>query len=204
MSKKNGLIFIVAAASGTGKTTLVHKLLAINPRIKVSVSHTTRQPREGEVDGQHYFFTTEEDFETRIANNEFLEFAKVYRHYYGTSLLWIEKNLSEGLDVLLEIDVQGAAQVKKLLPDAVSIFILPPSLEELGQRLIGRNSDADESVSLRLKEAESEIAQAQYFDYIVVNEHLNEALRDLDHIVHSEHLKKSQQLPILQKLLAKP
>ncbi len=204
MSKKKGLIFIIAAASGTGKTTLVHKLLAINPRIKVSVSHTTRQPREGEKDGQHYFFTTEEDFEARIAKNEFLEFAKVYRNYYGTSLLWINQTLDEGLDVLLEIDVQGAAQVKELLPDAVSIFILPPSLEVLGQRLTDRNSDADESVSLRLKEAESEIALAQLFDYIIVNEHLDEALQDLDHIVHSEHLKKSQQLPILKKLLAKP
>ncbi len=203
MADKQGLIFIIAAASGTGKTTLVHKLLDKNPNIKLSVSHTTRAPRVGEAHGQHYFFTSKQAFEQQIANDEFLEHAKVYQHYYGTSLVWIQDTLEQGDDVLLEIDVQGASQVKEKLPQAISIFILPPDLETLKNRLTCRKTDTEQSICLRLTEAEAEIAQAQLFDYMIINDDLDSALSDLNSIVRSEHLKSSKQLPFLQNLLAK-
>ncbi len=203
MADKQGLIFIIAAASGTGKTTLVHSLLATNPNIKLSISHTTRPPREGETDGQHYFFTTAQAFEQQIANGEFLEYARVYQRYYGTSLAWIQNTLQQGYDILLEIDVQGAALVKEKLPQAISVFILPPDFDTLKHRLTGRQTDDEESIRLRLTEAEAEITQAQSFDYIIVNDHLNTALTDLNSIVRTEHLKSSRQLSFLQNLLAK-
>ena len=198
-----GLIFVIAAASGTGKTTLVRKLLEVNPNIHLSISHTTRTPRAGEIDGQHYFFTTVSDFEDRIAKREFLEYAKVYDRYYGTSQKWLEETLAKGWDVLLEIDVQGAQQVRQKLPQAISIFLLPPNLAELETRLTTRNTDSPDNVALRLQEAAAEIGQASDFDYIVINDDINQALSDLNHIIHSAHLTKNQQLPFLQKLLAK-
>lgn len=203
MQDKHGLIFIVAAASGTGKTTLVRKLLSENPNIKLSISHTTRDPRVGEQHGEHYFFTTEQDFVQKIEQNEFLEYAKVFHCYYGTSLLWIEETVKNGYDVLLEIDVQGAAQVKEKLPEAISIFILPPDIKTLTQRLVDRKTESEENIKLRLSKAENEITQASQFDYIVINDQLDTAAEDLSNIIRSEHLKTKKQMAFLQKLLAK-
>ena len=203
MPNQQGLVFIIAAPSGAGKTTIVRKLLAQNPDIKLSISHTTRQPREGEKNGEDYHFTTVIDFETRIKQNEFLEYAKVYQNYYGTSLSWLKKALSEGHDVLLEIDVQGAAQVKEKLPEAITIFILPPDIQTLEERLTSRQTDSKESIDLRLAEAKNEIAEAVNYDYTIINDQLDVALYKLNSIVISEHLKTTRQLNFLQNLLAK-
>ncbi|WP_434779220.1 guanylate kinase [Neisseria sp. Ec49-e6-T10] len=199
---KQGSVFIIAAASGTGKTTLVAQLLKLESEIKLSVSHTTRMPREGEIHGQHYFFTSVPDFQTRIDQNEFLEYAQVYDQYYGTSCAWIHDTLKQGHDVLLEIDVQGAKQVKERLPDVISIFILPPSLAELERRLTSRQTDSIQNVEKRLSLARHEIEQARYFDYVLINDDLSEALHELMCIVHAERLKTQKQLGVLQNLLA--
>ncbi|MBP6344691.1 MAG: guanylate kinase [Neisseriaceae bacterium] len=193
MTPPKGTIFVVAAASGTGKTTLVGRLLQQDHKIKLSVSHTTRQPRTGEVHGTHYFFVEKNDFEAQIKDNAFLEYAQVYDNYYGTSFAWINQTLAAGHDVLLEIDVQGAEQVRALLPDAVGIFILPPSIDVLAQRLTGRGTDAADVIEKRMNNARHEIAQAEHFDYIVINNDLDEATADLISIVRAQRLTQKKQ-----------
>ncbi|MDN0077384.1 guanylate kinase [Crenobacter sp. SG2303] len=194
MVQLSGNIFIVTAPSGAGKTTLVAALLAAERAVQHSVSYTTRAPREGEVEGRHYHFVTREDFEARIERGEFLEYAEVYGNYYGTSATWIRERLAEGRDILLEIDWQGAQQVHKLFPDAVSIFILPPSLEELESRLRGRGTDSDEVIARRLAMARSEIDHAETFDYILINDDLGTATLDLISVVRAERLRPARQL----------
>lgn len=199
-----GNVFIISAASGTGKTTLVSRLLAKYPDIRVSVSHTTRAPREGEVNGQHYHFVDADTFRTLIAENAFLEHAEVFGNYYGTSIRGVEALCAQGVDVILEIDVQGAEQVRRRLPDSTSVFILPPSMQHLESRLRNRNTDSDEVIARRLGEAAQEIAQAPGFDYLVVNEDLDAAEAELYHIIRAQRNRRSKQRDFVEKLLQNP
>ncbi|MEZ7688589.1 guanylate kinase [Neisseria sp. 20925_1_37] len=198
---KKGNIYIISAASGTGKTTLVSRLLKNHDDIRVSISHTTRQPREGEVHGVHYHFVPKEEFESLIEQRAFLEHANVFGNYYGTSIAGVNSLSEGGYDVILEIDVQGAAQVRKSLPEASSIFILPPSFEVLAQRLIGRGTDSEEVIQTRLSKARHEIEQSVLFDYVVVNDDLDRAEADLFHIIKAGRLKKSAQQGFISNLL---
>ena len=198
---KKGNIFIISAASGTGKTTLVSRLLKNHDDIRVSVSHTTRQPREGEVHGVHYHFVPKDEFESLIEQRAFLEHANVFGNYYGTSIAGVNSLSEEGYDVILEIDVQGAEQVRKAIPEAVSIFILPPSLAVLEQRLRQRQTDSEEVISARLAQAVNEIQHAFAFDYIVCNHDLVQAECDLLHIIKACRLNLRNQSNEIEKIL---
>lgn len=198
---KKGNIFIISAASGTGKTTLVSRLLSRNKDIRVSVSHTTRQPREGEINGTHYHFVNVAQFEDLIGQAAFLEYANVFGNYYGTSHESVEQLQNQGYDVILEIDIQGAEQIRQALPDSISIFILPPSFQDLSNRLRGRNTDSEEEIKKRLSEARNEIEQSLLFDYLVVNDDLDTAENNLLHIIKSNRLKQSNQKQFIENLL---
>lgn len=197
---QTGNILIVTAPSGTGKTTLVASLLSAENTVRLSISHSTRPPREGEVDGRHYHFVDRADFERRIANGEFLEYAEVYGNYYGTSIVWLREQLSSGNDILLEIDWQGAEQVRKVFPQAVSIFILPPSIAELERRLRGRGTDSDEVIARRLAMVRDEINHTSDFNYLIVNDDLGRATLDLISVVRAERLRPARQGDILDVL----
>jgi len=181
----DGTLFVVAAPSGAGKSTLVNALLECEPDISLSISHTTRPPRVGEEYGRHYFFVERPDFEREIADGIFLEHAEVHGNLYGTSRTVVEGTLGQGRDVLLEIDWQGARQVRTGKPDCVSVFILPPSRVELERRLRGRASDSPEVIERRLFNSREEIAHAHEFDFIIVNDRFEEALGDLRAIVRA-------------------
>jgi len=189
-----GNLFCVAAPSGTGKTSLVKALLQLDARLDVSISHTTRAPRGQEVQGREYCFIDEAEFRAMVARGEFFEWAQVHDHLYGTSRKAIEERLSCGRDVVLEIDWQGALQIKKLFQHAVLIFILPPSWEELAQRLGRRGEDAPEVMAMRLSNAHTEVAQARHFDFVIINSLFDTALFDLKAVVHSQRLKYAAQL----------
>ena len=195
MTTAKGNVFVISAASGTGKTTLVSRLTAHNPNIRVSVSHTTRAPRENEQHGKHYYFTTREHFTELVGQGAFLEHAEVFGNLYGTSAAAVQEMCAQGLDVILEIDVQGAEQVRKALPEAVSIFIL------LEQRLRNRQTDSEEVIARRLSEAEQEIRYAFAFDYIVVNNDLVQAESDLLHIFKAQRLLLRNQTLNVEKIL---
>jgi guanylate kinase len=188
-----GNLFVVVAPSGAGKTSLVNELLKREPRIHLSISYTTRAPREGERHGREYHFVDRPTFEKMIASGDFLEHANVYGNYYGTSRKWIEGELEGDHDVLLEIDWQGAHQVKKLFPHAVGISILPPSIEELRRRLEARGKDSRETIEKRMAGAREEISHALDFQYIIVNESFEEAVTDLQSIVRAARLSRPQQ-----------
>jgi guanylate kinase len=197
----SGNLFIVSAPSGAGKTSLVHALLNVNPQIRLSVSYTTRNPRPGERDGEAYHFVSRETFLAMAKQGEFLESAEVYGNLYGTSQKWIADQIAGGNDILLEIDWQGAAQVRKLFPECVSIFILPPSLEALEQRLKGRGKDNDEVIAKRLAAVREDVAHVAEFDYVIINDNLNEALRELNAVVLSARLRGTRQLSRHQELI---
>ncbi|MEX1827827.1 guanylate kinase [Luteibacter sp. CQ10] len=184
-----GTLFVVAAPSGAGKSTLVNALLEREPQISLSISHTTRPPRPGEQYGRHYFFVERPDFEKEITDGIFLEHAEVHGNLYGTSRTVVEEKLGSGSDVLLEIDWQGARQVRQGKPDCVSVFILPPSRVELERRLRGRNTDAADVIERRLINSREEIAHAHEFDYIIVNDRFEDALADLQAIVRAVRLR---------------
>lgn len=183
-----GRLYIICAPSGAGKSSITRALLDSEPSMRLSVSYTTRAPRTGEIDGVHYNFTTLEDFENRVEKGEFLESAYVHGNYYGTNKLWIESELKKGTDIILEIDWQGADQVKEVFPDVTRIFILPPSYAVLEKRLRGRGTDTEEVIQKRLAGAALEIAQAPRFDYIVINDDFDTALNEVRDIVHATHL----------------
>jgi guanylate kinase len=189
-----GALFIVSAPSGGGKTSLVKALLASEPEVKLSVSHTTRAPRPGEENGRDYHFVSSEEFERMQRAGEFLESAVIYGNRYGTSRTWIAQQLERGQDVVLEIDWQGAQQVRKLMRGTVSIFILPPSLETLEQRLKGRSLDQPEAIARRLAAAREEISHFREFDYVIINKDFNRAALELASIIRAERLKLSRQL----------
>ncbi len=180
-----GLLFIVSAPSGAGKTSLNSALTQSDPNTQVSVSHTTRPQREGEVDGVNYHFTDVENFNRMIENDEFVEHAEVFGNFYGTSKKSLEEILQQGKNVILEIDWQGAAQVRKVLPHAISIFILPPSYQTLETRLIGRGDESDEVISKRMQDALNQISQYKEYDYVVVNDEFQQALEDLQSIIRA-------------------
>ena len=197
-----GTLYIISAPSGAGKTTLVKKLIAKTSDLIVSVSHTTRQSREGEIHGKDYFFVDVETFQTMQHENAFLECAQVFDNFYGTAQQTVEDNLAQGKDVILEIDWQGAQQVRRLLPDSVSIFILPPSIEALRQRLEGRGKDDAEIINRRMKDAVTEMSHHSEFDYLIVNDDFTEALKALKSIILTNRLKQSRQSQNLKTLLS--
>lgn len=189
-----GNLFIVSAPSGAGKTSMVNALLDNNKQIALSISYTTRTPRPGETNGKDYHFVSREKFLQMAQHGDFLESAEVYGNLYGTSQSWIEKELASGRDILLEIDWQGAAQVRKLMPRAISIFILPPSLATLETRLKGRGQDSAEVIARRVHAAQEDISHAAEFDYVIINDKLDEALRQLSAVVTSAGLRRDCQL----------
>ena len=191
----NGNLFIISAPSGAGKSSLVSAALAEDLRLALSVSFTTRPPRAGEVNGREYHFVDRETFDSMLARGEFLESAEVHGNRYGTSKKWIAEARAEGLDILLEIDWQGAQQVRAAFPDAVSIFILPPPpiLQELERRLRGRGQDTEEAIQLRLRAAREEIGHVAEFDYVIINKEFEEARRDLMAVVRAARLMLSRQ-----------
>ena len=184
-----GNLFVVAAPSGAGKSSLVKALRSFDARVYPSVSHTTRAPRGQEKHGREYFFASEQEFDAMVANNAFVEWANVHGKRYGTSKKGIQDRLANGEDVLLEIDYQGALQVRESFPQAVLIFILPPSWEELRARLENRGEDAPDVIELRMKNAEEEMAQVGKFDFVIINELFESALFDLKAIIHAQRLK---------------
>jgi guanylate kinase len=190
----SGSLYIVSAPSGAGKTSLVSKLLAADPLVKKSVSFTTRAPRPGEVDGQHYHFVSPEAFEHMRAGGELLESALVHGNHYGTSRKTVESVCATGSDVLLEIDWQGAAQIRKLMPDAVAIFVLPPSISALEERLRGRAQDSAEVIARRVAAARGEIAHVPEFEYVIINDDFDRAAQDLISIIRAERLRLPRQL----------
>ncbi|NNG22579.1 guanylate kinase [Telluria aromaticivorans] len=189
----SGSLFVVAAPSGAGKSTLVNALLKLEPGIKLSISTTTRAPRPGEQDGREYHFTSAEDFVSRADRGEFMEWAEVHGNYYGTSRLSVEQEMKLGTDILLEIDWQGARQVRKQFPDAAGIFILPPSIEALEERLHKRGTDEPHIITRRLLAAGGEIAHAPDFEYAIINEEFNVALSQLQAIVIATRCRFAQQ-----------
>jgi len=188
-----GNLFVVAAPSGAGKSSLVKALLELDSRLAVSVSHTTRPPRGQEQHGREYWFTDEAEFRAKVEHGDFFEWAEVHGNLYGTSRKAIEERLMRGEDVVLEIDWQGALQIKQLFAHAVLIFILPPSWNELQQRLQRRGEDGPEVIATRMVNARVEVAQARHFDYVIINQLFETALFDLKTVVHSQRLKYAAQ-----------
>lgn len=201
MNMHKATLFIVAAPSGGGKTSLVNALIASTNNLLESVSHTTRPARTGEVDGQDYHFVSAEAFNTLREEGTFLEHAEVFTHQYGTSRTWVEEKLHAGIDVILEVDWQGARQIKALYADAIGIFILPPSLEILEKRLRARGQDAKDVIERRLQEAQTEMSHYNEFDYLIINDEFDEALIELQAVVCSEGLKREKQQLLHLKLL---
>jgi guanylate kinase len=197
MTNKNmdypGNLYVVAAPSGTGKSSLVKALLEVDARMELSVSHTTRAPRGQESHGREYYFTSQEEFERMVAADAFVEWAQVHGNRYGTSRKTIEDKIAAGADIVLEIDFQGAVQIKQQFPNAVLIFILPPSWPELRARLMRRNEDSEATIELRMKNAAAEVAQVDKFDFVIINELFERALFDLKAIAHAQRLKVAAQ-----------
>ena len=189
----SGTLFIVSSPSGGGKTSLVKALLAAEPEVRLSVSFTTRPPREGEVNGRDYNFVDSREFKRMTEAGELLESAEIYGNHYGTSQKWVEAECARGHDVLLEIDWQGAQQVRKLMREVVSVFILPPSLQVLEERLKGRGKDTAEVVARRLAAAREEISHSVEYNYVIINEVFDRAALDLRSIIRAERLRLSRQ-----------
>ncbi len=188
-----GNLFVVAAPSGAGKSSLVKALMELDARVQPSVSHTTRAPRGQEKHGREYFFVSQQEFDAMVLADAFVEWAHVHGHRYGTSKKAIEERIAQGADVILEIDFQGALQIRKAFANAVLIFILPPSWEELRSRLERRGEDEPDVIDLRLQNAALEMAQARAFDFVIINELFDRAVFDLKSIVHAQRLKFSAQ-----------
>ncbi|MBH9553422.1 guanylate kinase [Inhella gelatinilytica] len=189
-----GNLFVVAAPSGTGKSSLVKALLELDAKLSLSISHTSRAPRGQEQNGREYWFITEAEFRDKVTHHDFIEWAEVHGNLYGTSRATIESRMAAGEDVVLEIDYQGAMQIKQLFPAAVLIFVLPPSWDELRQRLIRRGDTAEAVIAKRMENAHLEVAQAKHFDFVVINAVFETALFDLKTIVHAQRLKYAAQL----------
>ena len=190
-----GTLYIVSAPSGAGKSSLISAMLETNPTyaMKVSVSHTTRGMRPGEEAGVHYHFVQKVQFEDLIEQGAFLEYAEVFGNYYGTSRIWIEENLDKGIDVFLDIDWQGARQIRQQMPQAKSLFILPPSNGELERRLNTRGQDSEAVIAKRMAEAKSEISHYNEYDYVIINDDFDNALMDFKAIIRAERLKQDKQ-----------
>ena len=184
---KRGKLLVISGFSGVGKGTVVHRLLERYPNYKISISATTRQPRNGETEGVHYFFLTRESFEKMIEQQELLEYAEYVDHYYGTPKKYVEENLDAGNHVILEIEAQGALQIKQNMPETILIFLLPPSAEELKRRLIGRNTESGEVILKRLEKAAEETKALNNYDYFVVNDQVDDCAVNINRIVTDNH-----------------
>lgn len=193
MNHSSGTLYIVSAPSGAGKTSLVTALIKADKRVSVSVSHTTRAMRPGEQHGVNYHFVSHDDFKGLIAKGDFLEHAEVFGNFYGTSRSALQEVLDQGNDLILEIDWQGAQQVRKLMPEALSVFILPPSQQALRQRLDGRGQDSEEIIAGRMKEAVSEMVHYDEYDYVIINDDFDVALEDLKAVFRSNRLRLEKQ-----------
>ena len=185
-------VFIISAPSGSGKSTLVHRLLETVPNLAFSISYTTRPPRPSETDGVDYVFITREEFENRLARGEFLEYAEVFGNYYGTNRESFEQAVHQGRDLVLDIDVQGARQLKVAIPEAISVFVLPPSRDVLEQRLRARSQDSEEVIQRRLQGAAAEVRNYTQYDYVLINREIEEAAARLASIVKAERLRKAR------------
>lgn len=192
MRQRKGSLFVISAPSGAGKTTLCWKLCDSLPGIRHSISYTTRRPRPGETNDVHYTFVDEDEFRSMITEGEFVEWAEVHGNFYGTSKKRIEDMTNAGSDVILDIDVQGARQIREHFPDSVLIFVLPPSMEVLKERLAGRKSDPEDVIKTRLKNAMGEIMEYKNYDYVIVNDSLDNALKEISSIVIAERVRISK------------
>jgi len=199
----SGNLFIVTAPSGAGKTSLVRELLVADQNVQLSISYTTRDPRPGEVNGRDYHFVGMEAFMDMLGKGEFLESAEVYGNRYGTSQTWITQKMNEGKDILLEIDWQGAAQVRKIFPEAIGVFILPPSLEALRERLKNRSQDSDQTIERRMQAAREDISHVGEFDYVIINNDFKEAVQDLLATVRAARLTTIKQLSRYSDLISR-
>jgi len=202
MQEPLGNIIIVAAPSGGGKTSLVRALVERMPSIEISISHTTRAMRPGEIEGVDYYYLTPDVFMAKVEHGDFIEHATVFNHYYGTSASQINSRIAKGIDVVLDIDWQGALQIKKHFPQAVSVFILPPSLDELRTRLVSRKRDEASVIDARMHQAQEEIQHYIEFDYLIINDKFEQAAEELLAIVESSRLKQRYQSQKYQKLLS--
>jgi guanylate kinase len=204
MTTTAGNIFIISAPSGAGKTSLIRALLRTDVGLSLSISYTSRPPRPEEMDGRDYHFVSREVFEQMLEDGEFLESAEVYGNYYGTSQKWIHEAMASGQDILLEIDSQGAQQVRRVFPKAVGVFILPPSLEMLETRLRNRGQDSPEVIARRVAAAREEISHMSEYDYVIINKELDKALGDFFCIVQAERLRMAKQLACYHDLVTQP
>jgi len=197
---KKGKLFVITAPSGTGKTTIIDIIRKKVEGIGYSVSHTTRPPRRGEVNGVHYCFVAREDFEKMIEANEFVEWAIVYDHLYGTPVSSVESTLSSGKDLLLDLDIQGAQEIKKQFPEATLIFILPPSLKILHERLKRRSAQDDTNIALRMEKTVEEIKKCRDYDFLIINDDLNQAAREVEAIIVAQRARTERRFPLVQEI----
>jgi guanylate kinase len=205
---EKGKLYIISAPSGAGKTSLVKRLVKDVERLSVSVSHTTRSMRPGEIDGEDYYFVSMDDFQNEIKQDAFLEYAKVFDHFYGTALQTVDELLHQNIDVILEIDWQGAEQIRQKRSGVISIFILPPSIQILEQRLRNRGQDSESTIARRMDDAVTEISHYEEYDYLIVNDVFEESLQALKCIIFANRLGKERQMnkltPLLSSLLGRP
>jgi guanylate kinase len=197
--KRKGIAFIFSSPSGGGKTTLCQQVVTLVPDLKYSISYTTRPPRAGEENGKDYYFVSSESFQDIIKGGNFAEWAEIHGHFYGTPLDSLKKLLSKGIDLVLDIDVQGAKQLKERLEEGIFIFLLPPSMSVLKERLEKRGTDSEQEIMNRLKSAEGEIKQLTWYDYIIINDDLNEAVSNLRSIIIAERCKRERILPQIKE-----
>ena len=197
---KKGQVFVITAPSGTGKTTIINIVRKNIGGIGYCVSHTTRKPREGEVNGLHYYFVDRAEFERMIEAREFVEWALVYDHLYGTSISNINRELSSAKDLLMDLDIQGTKEIKRRFPESRSIFILPPSMEILKERLKKRPTDKEIDIDLRMKKAVGEIQGCRDYDFLVLNDDLNQAAREIEAIIIAQRAYRERRLPLVQRL----
>ena len=200
---RRGILYVVSAPSGGGKGTLIRRVLDVMPDLSYSVSYTTRAPRNGEVNGREYFFVDRDEFEKMETAGEFLEWANVHGHLYGTSRKQVTEEIASGTDIILEVDVQGASSVRSLGLDSVSVFILPPSLETLRSRLILRGTDSSEQLAVRLRKAPEELSQYATFDYVIFNDEVDRAAKQLAAIVLAERARRARQEPLVRDVIEK-
>jgi guanylate kinase len=199
--KEKGQIFVITAPSGAGKTTIIKNILEKGVKgIGYSISHTTRKPRKGESHGLHYYFVDRENFEKMIEAHEFVEWAVVYDHLYGTSISSINRELSSGKDLLMDVDIQGSQAIKRQFPDSLSIFILPPSLGILKERLQKRSPNDKMNIDLRLKKAAEEIQRCRDYDFIIINDDLKKAIKELEAIIVAQRANKNRRYPLIKKI----